>query len=184
MFILLKEKKREDMSWFIVDVEADGKAPGLYSMVSFGAIRVDRELDTTFYGETRPISEKWVPEALAVSNIDRATHESYEDPQVVMQRFVKWVESVSVGKPIFVSDNPAFDYQFMNYYLIAYTGNNPFGHSARRIGDIYSGLVKDLRASSAWKKWRKTKHTHNPVDDARGNAEALLVMADKYGLKI
>ena len=26
---------------------------------------------------------------------------------------------------------------------------------------------------TSWKKFRKTKHTHNPVDDAKGNAEAL-----------
>jgi hypothetical protein len=33
------------------------------------------------------------------------------------------------------------------------------------------------------KRLRKTKHTHHPVDDAKGNAEALLKMM-KQGLKI
>jgi len=42
-------------------------------------------------------------------------------------------------------------------------------------------MMKDSRAS--WKHLRKTKHTHNPVDDAMGNAEALLEM-QKMGLKI
>lgn len=172
------------MTWFIIDVEADGKAPGLFSMVSFGAVRVDRDLQTTFYGETRPISDNWVPEALAVSKIDRTTHESYEDPAITMRRFAQWVKENSVDKPIMVSDNPAFDYQFINYYMLAYTGDNPFGHSARRIGDIYSGLVKNLRASSGWKKYRKTKHTHHPVDDAKGNAEAVLELVDRFGLKM
>jgi hypothetical protein len=27
--------------------------------------------------------------------------------------------------------------------------------------------------TNAWKKRRVTNHTHNPVDDARGNVEAL-----------
>jgi len=31
---------------------------------------------------------------------------------------------------------------------------------------------------------RKTKHTHNPVDDAKGNAEALLALKNEMGLKI
>jgi len=31
---------------------------------------------------------------------------------------------------------------------------------------------------------RRSKHTHNPVDDARGNAEALLHMRDAMQLKI
>ena len=34
-----------------------------------------------------------------------------------------------------------------------------------------------------WKWMRKTTHTHNPVDDAKGNAEALLEM-QKRGLNI
>ena len=29
------------MSYFFVDVEADGPCPGLYSMVSFGAVKFD-----------------------------------------------------------------------------------------------------------------------------------------------
>jgi hypothetical protein len=54
--------------------------------------------------------------------------------------------------------------------------------SRRRIGDLYSGLTKDYFAASKWKKFRKTLHTHSPVDDASGNAEALLVIRD-LGLK-
>ena len=34
-----------------------------------------------------------------------------------------------------------------------------------------------------FKTLRKTKHTHHPVDDARGNAEALLAMQE-MGLRI
>jgi len=56
------------MSLFIVDIESDGPAPGLYSMVSFAAIRVDEELKTTFKGLTAPISKNFIPEALAISN--------------------------------------------------------------------------------------------------------------------
>ena len=35
-----------------------------------------------------------------------------------------------------------------------------------------------------FKHLRKTAHTHHPVDDARGNAEALLRIKDEFGLKI
>ncbi len=37
---------------------------------------------------------------------------------------------------------------------------------------------------SSFKHLRKTEHTHHPVDDARGNAEALLQIKEEYGLKI
>ena len=41
--------------------------------------------------------------------------------------------------------------------------------------------------TSEWvnfKHLRKTRHTHNPVDYARGNAEALLTMKEEMGLGI
>ena len=50
-------------------------------------------------------------------------------------------------------------------------------------GDLYAGLVKDARKASEWKKLRVTPHTHNPVDDARGNAEALKRFRE-LGLKL
>jgi hypothetical protein len=50
------------------------------------------------------------------------------------------------------------------------------------LGSLYKGLVKDTFAS--FKHLRKTRHTHNPVDDAMGNAEALLHMKESMGLKI
>ncbi|HKD36799.1 MAG TPA: hypothetical protein VKB78_08355 [Pirellulales bacterium] len=55
----------------MVDVEADGPIPGDYSMVSFGAIVVEPALDKAFYGKLKPISEKWIPEALEVSGFTR-----------------------------------------------------------------------------------------------------------------
>jgi hypothetical protein len=48
----------------IVDVEADGPIPAEYSMVCFGAVRFDEHLDKSFYGQTRPVSDRCNPEAL------------------------------------------------------------------------------------------------------------------------
>ena len=36
------------MSYIVVDVEADGPIPHIYSMVCFGAVVVDEKLDKTF----------------------------------------------------------------------------------------------------------------------------------------
>lgn len=94
-----------------------------------------------------------------------------------MRGFKVWLESVSEDAPlVFVSDNPAFDWQFINYYFHRFLGGNPFGFSARRIGDLYSGWKGDARKANEWKSRRRTKHTHDPLDDAKGNAEALLTM--------
>lgn len=172
------------MSIFIVDAETDGPAPGLFSMVSFAAVKVDEELKTTFFAKTKPISEKWIPEALAISNISREEHLSYPEPKIAMFDFFDWIKKHSKGRPVFLSDNLAFDWSFLNYYFHAYVGENPFGFSGRRIGDIYSGFEKDLFAASAWKKYRITSHTHNPVDDAIGNAEAFLTICKQNAVKI
>ena len=171
--------------WISNDVEADGPCPGIdmYSMVSFGAVVVNDKLDQTFYGQTAPISKLYIPEALAVSGHTREQHEAFPDPETTMKRYDQWLKSLN-DKIVFVSDNPAFDWQFTNYYFHRYFGGNPYGFSARRIGDMFAGLVRDPYAANNWKKYRKTKHTHNPVDDAKGNAEALLVFRDQFGYKI
>lgn len=170
------------MSLFVIDVEADGPAPGLFSMVSVGIVRVDPGLDVTFYAETRPVVDAWVPEALAVSGFTREQHLTFRDPAEVMAEMEAWLLASSKGRPVFVSDNLAFDWQWVNWYFWKYLNRNPFGFSGRRIGDMYAGLQKDLSAANKWKHLRKTKHTHHPVDDAKGNAEALLAFK-AMGLK-
>lgn len=171
---------------FVVDVEADGPCAPLYSMVSFGVVRIqDGELDCSFYGQVAPISDLFIPSALAVSKATREQHLGYPSPETTLPRFVAWLAENSAGEPKFVSDNPAFDWSFMNYYLHRYTGGNPFGHSARRIGDFYAGLNRNFRASQVgWRKLKRTRHSHHPVDDARGNAEALIALNKQYNLNV
>jgi hypothetical protein len=172
------------MSYIVVDVEADGPIPGKYSLVCFGAVVVEPSLTKTFYGKIKPISQEWVPDALSVSGFSRDDHESFGDPIKVMQDFAQWLKINSIGKPTFISDNPAFDWQWINYYFHMFYGSNPFGFSGRRIGDLYCGMKMDTGLNAEWKKlYRKTIHDHNPVNDAIGNAEALLAFKE-MGLKI
>jgi DNA polymerase III epsilon subunit-like protein len=170
------------MSLVVVDVEADGAIPHKFSMVCFGAVVVEPSLSKTFYGKTRPISDEWNAEALSISGFSREEHLTFDEPIEVMTNFRDWLKENVNGSPVFISDNLAFDWQWINYYFHYFVGKNPFGFSGRRIGDLYAGLMKDYFAASKWKKFRKTLHTHNPVDDALGNAEALLVIRE-LGLK-
>jgi hypothetical protein len=166
----------------MVDVEADGPIPGDYSLVSLGAVVVEPALDRTFYGQFRPISQKWIPEALTVSGHTREETLAFDDPAEVMQRFAAWIAGVTGDRPLFISDNNGFDWQFVNWYFHHFLGENPFGHSSTNLGSLYKGLAKDTFAS--FKHLRRTRHTHHPVDDAKGNAEALLAMKEQLGLKI
>lgn len=171
--------------WISVDVESDAESPAIGSMVCFGAVLVS-DTSKSFYGRTRPITDTWNSDALAISGFSREEHEGFEDPKETMESFADWVASVCGDRrPIFVSDNPAFDWQWINFYFHKYMGRNPFGHSARRIGCIYTGLTKNVHRGQEWKRrYRKTRHDHNPVNDARGNAEALLEFKRQHGLQV
>ena len=170
------------MPWISIDIEADGPIPGDYSMISFGAVVVEPGLDRTFYAELRPISDKFVPEALVVPGFTREQTLTFEDPSIVMHRFRDWIVGLSGKRPHFISDNNGFDWQFINWYFHHFVQMNPFGHSSTNLGSLYKGMQKDVFAT--FRHLRKTAHTHNALDDARGNAEALLAMKVELGLKI
>lgn len=168
--------------YVMVDIEADGPIPGDYSMVCIGAVIVEPGLSRTFYGQLCPISENFVPEALAVSGFSRSQSLEFDEPAKVMADFATWLKSeCPKGRCLFVSDNNGFDWQFVNWYFHHFTGQNPFGFSSTNLGSLYKGLVRDVRKN--FKHLRQTKHTHHPVDDAVGNAEAFLKMKE-MGLSV
>ena len=181
------EKKVKKQVWLVVDVETDGPAPGLYSMIQLGAVVVrDKGEFESFEVKFSPLEGAgFVDEALKVTGTTRAETLFYPSPNIGMLLFKRWLESLVVKEShegrfdvrlVLVSDNLAFDWQFVNYYFHRFCGSNPFGHSGRRIGDLWSGFNCDYRKNSEWKSMRRTSHTHNPVDDAKGNAEALIAM--------
>ena len=142
-----------------VDCETSGPCIGKGDLTEFGAVAYPSM--ETFYGVlgylSYPDSNGKIP---------------LTDKEVFL-KFDLWLKEQCGGyQPIFVSDNPAFDFPWINYHFYHLLGYNPFGWSARRIGDYYAGLCGNFRQKQHWKKLRITKHTHNPVDDAMGNAEA------------
>ncbi|MDD3323238.1 MAG: exonuclease [Paludibacter sp.] len=183
------------MTYYVIDVESDGPILGKHSMVCFGAVRLDNELKTTFYGQTCPISDYYNEEALAISGFSRQEHETFEDPKIVFEQFALWLAETSTkGKLVLISDNNGYDASWINWYFHVFCGSNPFGYSSRRIGDLWCGFKNDMRLPWKYlrsltftdKEGREQKgfpHTHNPLEDALGNAHALLYMIN-VGLKL
>lgn len=100
----------------------------------------------------------------------------------VMEQFFDWIVENSEGKRArFISDNNGFDWMFVCWYFWHFLEKNPFGHSSTNLGSLYKGMVGTMFDN--FKHLRITPHTHNPVEDARGNAEALLHMIKEMGLK-
>jgi hypothetical protein len=184
--------KSKKQVWIVVDVEADGPCPGLYSMIQVGAVAILGGKFEKFGAKFCPLDgAAFQQEALNVVGVTREETLAYTKTQHAMEDFRNWLRIIELKayderfdvRLVFVSDNLAFDWQFVNYYFHKYFGGNPFGHSGRRIGDLWSGFNNDYRKGSEWKGFRVTRHTHDPVDDATGNAEALLHMAS-VGLKL
>lgn len=169
------------MANIVVDIESDGPVPGLYSMVSFGAVILDHELETTFYGQCRPISEDWNPDALAISGHTREETLLFPEPSETMQLFAEWIAKNGDNRNVFWADNNGFDFAFISYYFHRFYGSNPFGWSSQNINSLYKGLTQSKYSKIG--KLRKTKHTHHPVDDAKGNAEAMLYMQEHYDIE-
>lgn len=153
------------MTLIIVDIEAVGPTPITGEMTEFGAVEFDTK--KTFYGQIYATSPS--PDNPAIPVIEHRVAELCD----VMEGFVRWILEVSDSRPTFVSDNPAYDFMWIATAFDACGLGNPFGHSARRIGDFYAGLRRNFFSRQDWKKLRKTRHNHHPVNDAMGNVEAL-----------
>ncbi len=179
-----------------VDVEADGPLPGPYSMSSLGAsvagrltdegefVRLDPTVDT-FYAELRPISPDWVPEALAVSGLDREKlRTAGRDPGKAMTEFAAWVRAQGRqhdARPVFCAYPLGFDWLFTYWYLVRFAdGGSPFGHSTHLdIKTAYAVRGRQPIARSVKRRMPKSlmskrKHTHNALDDAIEQADLLV----------
>ena len=89
---------------------------------------------------------------------------------------------MSQAPPVSPPINNGFDWQFINWYFHHFLLDNPFGFSSTNLDSLYKGLVRDTRKN--FKHLRRTAHTHDPVEDARGNAEAFMTPIDEYGLSV
>lgn len=156
----------------LVDVEARGKSPVNGTMTEFGAVALNASMtaiQSSFHGKLIEAIPDPSNPAIPFITPDAKRYDS----QKIADEFVAWLNSLD-DRVIFVSDNPAYDYMWIAGFFDAHNMANPFGHSARRIGDFAAGLSSSWGNTSKWKNLRDTKHTHHPVDDAMGNAESLI----------
>lgn len=132
-----------------IDVETDGPAPGVNSMLSLGAATFDQE------GNEGPgvFYEKLLPLSYAEANYDtmawwdtqpEAREEVLKDrklPGLVMEQFVHWLDLMSNYKLIAVGWPIAFDFAFVNYYCWNFCGRNPLGFAGIDIRSYINGIL-------------------------------------------
>ena len=161
----------------VVDTEASGPCPMMGDVIQIGAVVAEPGLARSFCTPIMlPLFDAYTQSAYDSIHMTREQHlAATSTVEEGFALFQQWLESLeSTDKLTLVSDNPAFDWQWINFGFHTFMGRNPFGHSARRIGDMWYGIKGRIGDQSSWKKLRVTRHTHDPLDDAMGNAEALL----------
>ena len=152
-------------NWIFIDCEARGVSPVNGTLTEFGAVHYDSKAwfhGVLFEGTPDPVNPA-VPVIGKRVALDRE----------VAGDFTAWLKKYcGNSRPVFISDNPAFDWQWIAGMYDRAGMPNPFGHSGRRISDFWAGVNRNWSDTQSWKRFRKTKHDHNPVNDAMGNVEA------------
>ena len=163
--------------YIATDVETDGPIPGPHSMLSFAsaAYLADKTLVGTFTrnletlpgAEGHPKTMQWwqsQPEAWEACRRDAVA------PDAAMSDYVAWIDSLD-GSKVFVAYPAGFDFTFVYWYLIRFTGESPFSHSALDIKTMAMMLLEKPYRQSVKRnmpeRWfDDLPHTHVALDDA------------------
>jgi len=88
-----------------------------------------------------------------------------------MTSYLDWVKQLG-GRPVFVAYPAGFDFTFVYWYLIRFTGQSPFSHSALDMKTLAMALLnkpyRDSVKRNMPRRWfaAGTRHTHTALDDA------------------
>ena len=89
---------------------------------------------------------------------------------MLCSRYVCWLKSLP-GKPVFVAYPAGFDFLFVYWYLIRFTGESPFSFSALDIKTYAMAMLKTEYRQFVKRNFPKhwfdgLPHTHISLDDA------------------
>lgn len=176
-------------NYFSTDIESDGPCPGLNSMLSYASVvfnengeEIANYSDNLFTLPDAVVDPKtkefWDNNPKAYEE----TRKNLQVPRLSMQRYVLWVKQFT--NPIFVAYPSGFDFTFIYWYTLTFTGECPFGFSALDIKSYASAKLntnfKQTVKKNFPKEWKTglPKHTHKAIDDAREQGLMFFRMKD------
>jgi DNA polymerase III epsilon subunit-like protein len=136
--------------YYSVDVEASGPVPGLYNLVSIGAVPVRRDggrwqpVEEKFYVELRPVCEGFDPGAMGVHGIprDRLEREGAEAGEALRRLNAFVARHRRAGeRAVFAGHNAVFDWSFISWYYVRAGIENPFGYKALEVKSLAMGIL-------------------------------------------
>jgi hypothetical protein len=159
------------------DVETDGPIPGPHSLLSLAsaAFKPDKTLLSTFAinletlpgASGHPDTMAWWQQHPAAW---QASRDDPQPPEAAMRRYLDWLKSLP-GRLVFVAYPAGFDFTFVYWYLIRFTGESPFSFSALDMKSFAMALLKrpyrlttKRHMPRAW--FDPYPHTHRALDDA------------------
>lgn len=162
------------------DVETNGPIPGPFSMLNFGSVALNQNKDilSTFevnLTELPGASED--PDTMLFWSKNKTVwgliRQNQKNPKEAMVDYLNWLTGLAQqGNLIFVAYPTGFDFSFIRWYLINFTGECPFDYNALDIRSYASGKL-NIPFSKANKKNFKPEwfdcslpHTHSGLDDA------------------
>ncbi len=159
------------------DVETDGPIPGPHSMLSIAsaAYTADKVLVNTFSAnlETLPGAQGesetmawWGTQPAAW----QACRQDLQPPETAMREYLSWLKRLP-GTPVFVGYPAAFDFMFVQWYLIRFAGESPFAYYGLDMKTYAMALLKidytETTKRTMPKRWfDDLPHTHQALDDA------------------
>lgn len=181
---------------YVVDTEQTGRNTRLHSMHWFGAVKLTEALDITFEGRMCP-REETIYDAEAMQYAGGVTWseiQRWPKPQIAIPQFVTWIlQTLEPGtEPLLWIDNNGHDKKWLDLYMDWFGDDRLLTHTSRNINDLHRGLRQGYQFATGHdvpERFRSlgslsvTPHDHNPTNDARGKAEALLALRE-IGLQI
>ena len=179
--------------FFVTDVEATGPNFTTHSMYQFASVPVAQDgtvLENSFTSDVELVSNcydtdtmDFLKKNLGVTPYTLSNRPNQVSALEAIGQFEAFIEdtlkAVGAEKVIFVADNLAFDWGYINTYFHRFLGRNPFGYAGRNLPDISMGLYG---SRNKWEEFRTQEHTHDALDDVTGNAGALSHMIRNDGL--
>jgi len=163
------------------DIEADGKLVAVNSMLSLGSVAFT--VDLAGYHQISTFEENLLELPGAIRDVDvmewwkgfpdswKRIRENAEDPAIVMKRYLTWIKSLN-SKCALVADPAAYDFMWIYWYLLRFTGERPFGWSALCARTYAMCMLKE----EGWVHFSKKSiparfksdhpHDHTPLNDS------------------
>ena len=176
------------------DVETDGPAPGINSMLSAGlvAFTLRKGILSEWEGNFMPLRDA-VQDIKTMRNFWDKEPEAWaacrtnpQPAEVLMPSMKAWVDHTKSfhpkGKmPVFCAYPAGFDFTFIYWYSIKFLGESPFGFQAMDM-KTYMQASRRVPFRQATKKhmpkrwFDGNKHPHIALDDAREQAHLCIAM--------